>query len=485
MDSLAQKKIKVGNNMLHWYFSPGQAATIVLLHDAFSCAREFEEQLTGDFGRFYQLIAVDLPGHGQSMDVEGKEVNSIQAVASLLAKCLNSVGVSSCFVVGTGTGAHIALALMEYITVKGLLMVGTVPNDQEESQDALAHVTKVSEADVLEAFVGEQLSNFPWLQSSFLNTNTAIANALRMNEKTLVQTLENSLEFLPVRGQIGVIYGALDPSLCMHRACSVSAAHLWRSCLGVIPSATHLVSLTAPDAFQSTITQLVLAVNGTTAPTHEHAAVALSSNTPAGLGGKMPNVMARYEGTSEEEANFQVSNESIPNAQNENPYARGKVPSGTMPHPSMRFENPHEEDGVFKKPPPPNSEMANNPNARGRIIAGTMPHPSSRFETVVTGTSRPPKSKNNDLPKNPNARGRVVGGTMPHPSSRFENAVHESTGEHKVEEVNVENPYARGRVPSGQLPHPSLRFEQPHHPIDRPSTRVRQPPGGITHNIFG
>ena len=50
-----------------------------------------------------------------------------------------------------------------------------------------------------------------------------------------------------------------------------------------------------------------------------------------------------------------------------NPYARGKVPAGTMPHPSMRFETevdsqPYAKDEVVKNP-----HMAANPHARGRI----------------------------------------------------------------------------------------------------------------------
>jgi hypothetical protein len=63
-----------------------------------------------------------------------------------------------------------------------------------------------------------------------------------------------------------------------------------------------------------------------------------------------------------------------------NPYARGRIPSGTMPHPSMRFEEPGEAPPV---PAAPTSPPVNNPYARGRIPGGTMPHPSSRFEMAA------------------------------------------------------------------------------------------------------
>lgn len=60
-----------------------------------------------------------------------------------------------------------------------------------------------------------------------------------------------------------------------------------------------------------------------------------------------------------------------------NPYARGRVPAGTMPHPSARFE----ATTTVAAPSPDRATSAGNPYARGRVPAGTMPHPSARFES--------------------------------------------------------------------------------------------------------
>ena len=75
-------------------------------------------------------------------------------------------------------------------------------------------------------------------------------------------------------------------------------------------------------------------------------------------------------------------------------------------------------------PPPATASVAvdpvSNPYARGRVPGGTMPHPTARFEVYTEDTQAPVGASAVSSPINPYARGRVPGGTMPHPSLRFD-----------------------------------------------------------------
>ena len=48
--------------------SEGRGPAVLLIHGNSSCKQVFRNQLQGAIGREYRLIAMDLPGHGDSSD---------------------------------------------------------------------------------------------------------------------------------------------------------------------------------------------------------------------------------------------------------------------------------------------------------------------------------------------------------------------------------------------------------------------------------
>jgi hypothetical protein len=152
-----------------------------------------------------------------------------------------------------------------------------------------------------------------------------------------------------------------------------------------------------------------------------------------------------------------------------------------MPHPNSRFELQVEDDYELNNPENSSLTRKQSENARGRTVAGTMPHPGSRFELGAESDeedeehSKLSRTYSRDLTSaNPNAKGRIVGGTMPHPSSRFE------TGGASPDSR------AGAHLIGGALMNPDLRFHTgPGNIGSTPSTRVVQPPGGHSSNIFG
>eukprot|EP00043_Microstomoeca_roanoka_P019045 m.208675 g.208675 ORF g.208675 m.208675 type:complete len:503 (-) comp16932_c1_seq1:468-1976(-) len=498
---VSTKDFAVMGSTLRCYLTAGSGVDVVLLHDGFSSSLQFKTQLNGALGRQLRLIAFDLPGHGASrpaLDIHKHYTTAGMAV--LIAACLQELGIRSAFVVGSGLGAHVGLKLASYITVEGLIMIGTAPlkkNNVDAYRALLARapaIAKMSELEnlssddiqaVLHHYVSPNCLNdekYGWLSHAVKHSDARFRNVFQYElERNMYDELELIVD-LPARTQVGIVAGAHDHLVSFDYISSLEIPKLWRQCVQVVPGAYHLVAAAAPNAFEAIVRDLIKDARGALLPVDRKVDPATLEDR-AGMTGGMTHPQARFESSQSSDSiqGAPTSEQNTPMQQN--PYARGKVPGGTMPHPSMRFECTADEL-YAKEPVVHNPDMAKNPYARGRVKGGVMPHPSARFEGGATEIEKEPIVQNPDIKTNPYARGRVPGGVMPHPSARFETPPPRSELVPTVANPEAkQNPFARGRVPGGVMPHPSSRFEG--HPIDRPSTRVRQPPGGHSHNILG
>lgn len=82
---------------------------ILLLHGFLGCKEDWEEiavSLQTDF----RVIGLDLPGHGESLDLDGSSY-SVSGVAHLVLQTLDYLKVPRCHLVGYSMGARIALYL--------------------------------------------------------------------------------------------------------------------------------------------------------------------------------------------------------------------------------------------------------------------------------------------------------------------------------------------------------------------------------------
>ena len=101
---------------------------IVLIHGNSSSARAFSRRLEGPLGEWFRLIAIDLPGHGASSDVEDSKVYSLPGYARVVRAVLDALGVSGPRFVGWSMGGHILLEMApELPEARGFLVIGTPP----------------------------------------------------------------------------------------------------------------------------------------------------------------------------------------------------------------------------------------------------------------------------------------------------------------------------------------------------------------------
>jgi pimeloyl-ACP methyl ester carboxylesterase len=99
------------------------AATLVLIHGAGGSHLSWRRQF-GELSDQFRIIAVDLPGHGQS---EGAGEATIDAYSGYVVELIKSLGLRDVILGGHSMGGAIALdiALREPARIAGLLLAGT------------------------------------------------------------------------------------------------------------------------------------------------------------------------------------------------------------------------------------------------------------------------------------------------------------------------------------------------------------------------
>src|ERR1700733_10282688 len=105
------QKIEAPNGAMAVHESAGQGPPMVLIHGNSSSSRVFLRQLDGPLGRRFRLIAVDLPGHGESEDAREPSAYSLPGHARAVRAVVEALGIYEAHFVGWSLGGHVALEM--------------------------------------------------------------------------------------------------------------------------------------------------------------------------------------------------------------------------------------------------------------------------------------------------------------------------------------------------------------------------------------
>lgn len=104
------------------YTDQGKGRALVLLH-GFLASSEIWKPLAGDLARAYRIIAIDLPGHGNSGCFG--YAHSMELMAQAVKAVLDSLKLKKYILVGHSLGGYVALAFAEMFPdcVKGMALL--------------------------------------------------------------------------------------------------------------------------------------------------------------------------------------------------------------------------------------------------------------------------------------------------------------------------------------------------------------------------
>lgn len=125
------RMLTLGSQRIAVYDSGGQGPAVLLVHGNSSSSRVWHRCFEGELGRTHRLVAIDLPGHGQSADAEAgarEATYSIPGYAEVIRRAVAALSLETAVMVGWSLGGHAVLeASPELPQAAGFAIFGTPP----------------------------------------------------------------------------------------------------------------------------------------------------------------------------------------------------------------------------------------------------------------------------------------------------------------------------------------------------------------------
>ncbi|HWL70005.1 MAG TPA: alpha/beta hydrolase [Geminicoccus sp.] len=243
---------------------------LLLIHGNSSCRGVFARQLQSALADRYRLIAIDLPGHGQSDNApDPVRTYSLPGFADCIIEVLGILGISELTILGWSLGGHIAIELLARFTgVKGLILTGTPPvrrNGMAEgfvaSPDRGLPGRRVLDETEIDAFArhmfGEPIE--PFLRAALRRSDGRCREQMFAAARMGVgvdQRLTIERSTVP----LAVINGSADPLIKLDYLDGIAYRKLWNGRCHRLDGAGHAPFWHAADEFNALAGQFLDAV---------------------------------------------------------------------------------------------------------------------------------------------------------------------------------------------------------------------------------
>lgn len=270
--ALVDKTIVTRHASIRVSETPGKALPILLLHGSGASRRVFDRQMSGPLADVHRMVAIDLPGHGQSSDARDPAVTyTIAGLADVAATVLGELGIDRAVVFGWSLGGHVGIELMRtHPAVAGLMLTGTPPVSPgalgllrgfHASWDLLLASKRSYTARDAERFM--HLCFGDSADPAFLRAILRADGRARVTvSKSMMRgdggDQRRAVENAPV--PVAIVNGADDPFVRLNYLAGLSYASLWDQRCHVIEGAGHAPFWQAPEIFNPLFNRFVRSV---------------------------------------------------------------------------------------------------------------------------------------------------------------------------------------------------------------------------------
>lgn len=125
----SHKILQKSTDTLSYIERDGNHIPIIFLHGSGFSKEVFAKQFASEILADHRLIAVDLPGHGNSENAQNpKETYSYSGLADSIVEFIHELKIENCIVMGWSLGGQVALELVDNTPqVSGIMTCGAAP----------------------------------------------------------------------------------------------------------------------------------------------------------------------------------------------------------------------------------------------------------------------------------------------------------------------------------------------------------------------
>lgn len=255
--------------------SEGIGPALVLIHGNSASARAFAAQLDGPLGRALRVVAIDLPGHGQSDDAaDPQAVYSLPGFARVLVRLVAALGLQRAVFAGWSLGGHIVLeAAPQLPEAAGFCVFGTPPLAWPPAMDqaflpdpsaAILFQEHYDEAEVRVRAEGMIAPGAPvpgWLLEDIRRSDGRFRSSLAASLGT-VGLADEVVIVGGLKQPLAVLHGRHDRVVNGDYIAALPMPTLWRGAVQVLPGAGHAPQWEDGPAFDALLAAFVRDCNG-------------------------------------------------------------------------------------------------------------------------------------------------------------------------------------------------------------------------------
>ncbi len=264
------RRIETQNGAVAAHESEGRGPPIVLLHSNSSSSRAFAKQLEGPLGARFRLVAIDLPGHGNSDDARDPALYAIKTQAQTLKAAIDALGLADARYLGWSLGGHFVLELAPDLPKsKGFLIYGTPPLAFPPAMDQAFLPNPATRIGFTETIDRDQAAAYV---AAFFRPGTAdipaffVEDAMRADGRARAAVgasiapggyRDEVVVVRELKAPLAILHGSEEQLVNGAYLASLDAPTLWRGAVQIIPGAGHAPQWETPDAFDALVTAFV------------------------------------------------------------------------------------------------------------------------------------------------------------------------------------------------------------------------------------
>lgn len=256
-------RLKTSHGKIAVAESQGKGPPVLLIHGNSLSKEIFRKQLEGEPGEKYRLIAMDLPGHGNSDNAKDPEGSyRIPGYAESALETLEALGIKQAPVLGYSLGGHVAIEMMaRFSGLTGAFIFGAPPFKKGEEgmgeaflpSEAMDYIFKeeLTEEEIVKyirSIFGENNSGLDFLPDTIRRTD-GVARRLMFEAALRGDGVDQKDTVCSSPVPLAVVAGSDDNFINNDYLQSVKYKNLWDGKVHILEGIGHAPHWEAPEPF--------------------------------------------------------------------------------------------------------------------------------------------------------------------------------------------------------------------------------------------